>query len=95
MVMYPLAGTVPVYQCAGSETESLWNALNNADFHNNSAYERAGSNGHVDNTKKLDFIFEDIDGNMKFVCLRHPGLKRQYVPNLCHGFTDGGGAGGG
>ena len=105
MVMYPLAGTVPVYQCAGSETESFWNALNNADFHNNSAYDRtdtqakftvtlAGVNGHV-NTKKLDFIFEDIDGNMKFVCLRHPGLKRQYVPNLCHGFTDGGGAGGG
>jgi|GEM_PF-3744378 hypothetical protein len=36
MVMYPC----PVYQCAGSETESLWNALNNADFHNNSAYDR-------------------------------------------------------
>jgi hypothetical protein len=24
---------------------------------------------------------------MKFVCKRPPGLARQYVPNLCHGFT--------
>jgi len=89
----------------GSETESFWIALNNADFHSNIAYERTDTqakftltlarvNGHVNN-KKIDFIFEDIDGNMKFVCLRHPGLARQYVPNLCHGFTDGSGAGGG
>ena len=87
----------------GSETESFWIALNNADFHSNIAYDRtdtqakftltlAGVNGNV-NTKKIDFIFEDIDGNMKFVCLRHPGLERKYVPNLCHGFTDGGGGG--
>ena len=88
-----------------SETEGFWKALNNADFHSNIAYNHtdteakftltlAGVNGHV-NTKKLDFIFEDIDGNMKFICKRHPGLERQYVPNLCHGFTDGSGGGGG
>jgi hypothetical protein len=29
-----------VYQCAGSETESFWNALNKADFHSNIAYDR-------------------------------------------------------
>jgi len=103
--MYPLAGTAPVYQCDGLWNRKLWNALNNADFHNNIAYDRtdtqakftvtlAGVNGHV-NTKKLDFIFEDIDGNMKFVCLHQPGLKRQYVPDLCSGFTSGGGGGGG
>jgi len=33
--------------------------------------------------------------SMKFVCKRHPGLARQYVPNLCHGFTWGAGGGGG
>ena len=89
----------------GSETEGFWNALNNADFHSNVDYAHtatratftvtlAGVNGHV-NTKKIDFIFADIDGNMKFICLRHVGLGRQYVPNLCSGFTSGGGGGGG
>ena len=89
----------------GSETIGFWNALSNANFHSNVAYTHtatkatftitlAGVNGHVNN-KKLDFIFEDIDGNMKFVCLRHPGLARQYVPSLCYGFTLGGGGGGG
>ncbi|RUM94204.1 MAG: hypothetical protein DSZ28_04400 [Thiothrix sp.] len=102
----PLSGNGPGgISATGSGTESFWNALNNADFHSNIVYfptatqakftlTLAGVNGHV-NTKKLDFIFEDIDGNMKFVCKRHPGLKRQYVPNLCHGFTSGGGGGGG
>ena len=89
----------------GSETEAFWNALSHAQYQSNVDYTHtdtkatftvtlAGVNGHV-NSKKIDFIFEDIDGNMKFVCLRHPGLDRQYVPNLCHGFPPGGGGGGG
>ena len=88
-----------------SETKGFWNALNHTDFHSNIAYDHtatqakftvtlAGINGNV-NTKKIDLIFKDIDGNMKFICLRHPGLARKYVPNLCSGFTDGAGAGGG
>ena len=102
----PHSGNAPggIY-ATGSETHSFWNALNNARYHSNIAYFPtdtqakftvllAGVSGHVNN-KKLDFIFEDIDGNMKFICLRHPGLERKYVPNLCHGFTDGSGAGGG
>jgi prepilin-type N-terminal cleavage/methylation domain-containing protein len=98
-------GAVVVGIDISSETKGFWNALNHTNFHSNIAYDHtdtqakftvtlAGVNGNV-NTKKLDFIFEDIDGNMKFVCKRHPGLKRQYGPNLCHGFTEGGGAGGG
>jgi len=102
----PHSGNAPggIY-ATGSETQSFWTALNSTDYHSNIDYNRtdtqakftltlAGVNGNVNNTK-LDFIFEDIDGNMKFVCLRHPGLERKYVPNLCHGFTDGGGGGGG
>ena len=86
------------------ETKGFWNTLNHAEFHSAIDYEHtdteakfsvtlAGVNANV-NTKKIDFIFKDIDGNMKFICLRHPGLKRHYVPNLCHGATSGGDGGG-